>query len=238
MGWTCLEGKVPVGLLLLALLAAPQPAGASVNRTAEEPPAAAEEAPPILPRIGAFFGLCAMPFYQLRDDVAVQQEISSGGSAGSLYFGAHLGGFFLVGMELGLGEPYRDDGEFTESTNLGPATSRVDYYLYSLFFGPSTPPLLVGKNKKMGFTVYGQFGGTWVFGEKRHVEDCIGCSTEKLDIVGGLFVEPNVEIYYVLRHDGEQFGRVIKLGIGFAYRRYVVGDPTQAAIIKLFIGGQ
>jgi hypothetical protein len=186
------------------------------------------------PIAGWYLMIAAMPYLAITSEAASRNELSAGGSAGTLAGGAYLFRILEVGLEIGLGEPYKDLAEFEESTTGGVQESRIDVYYFSAFLGVSTPPILFTQSHHWGFDPGVNVGYTLAFGEYRHIEDCVDCSEEDLSIDGGLFIEPHLDFFYA-NPRGEGRG-ILKAGIGLAYREYFLGDLQRAAIIRLFIG--
>lgn len=83
---------------------------------------------------------------------------------------------------------FKDDSTFTETTNVGERTSSTNSFFGSIYSGLLTSPLgghgATGKRAWLGVNVgYSGWHG------KREIATCTNCTTQDVDIRGGLFAE-------------------------------------------------
>jgi len=121
-------------------------------------------------------------------------------------------------------ELFDDKRKFRQMTTGGEKSSSVTFFYGSFAAGIFTPPLRLDQKPHGARLALGlNLGTDWTGGE-RSIEDCVDCHEEDLDLKGGVYFEPALQL------------RVSRVsGFDLAYRFYQSHSDLQNRIIVKYV---
>ncbi len=144
----------------------------------------------------------------IKSEPANAQGIGKSGIGFILSAGAPVYKVLAFSLDAGV-EFFDDKKQFTQQTTGGEMSSSVSMLYGSIAAGLVTPRIRFSKNPKGLGLVLGMYYGTEWIGGDRSIEKCVDCRSENVDLKGGVYREPALQIYI----SGST-------GVGLSYRYY------------------
>ncbi len=156
----------------------------------------------------------------VSDETSVREGIGRG-------YGLELGGGVLfhrvvsLTAELDL-QMHSDDRSFSEETTGGTMDSSATSFGGGVLVGLHSPllPLGDGGRKALSASVRVGYLG---FGGHRSISNCIDCSSESIELKGGLAVEPGIALHFSQR-----------VGVNLSYRFFTGSSDVRNSLLVRF----
>jgi hypothetical protein len=155
-----------------------------------------------------------LSFTYVKDLTAEKVGVAAHGWGFDFFLGCHFHKMFPITLDFGY-ESFGDKQQFKQFTvGTGPGaygekSSTITMGFISLAVGFLTPRIyLDNKPDGIGFSI-GVNVGYDAIGFMRHIDQCIDCTSEDINISGYNYFEPTLQLYFSRRN-----------GIGFYYRSY------------------
>jgi hypothetical protein len=196
--------------LLLAL-------GASAPVLSAQTPAPAEPAP-ATPAARKPFALgIVVNALSIDPGIAARQQVGSRAWGLQIDAGVTFARFLYAGVDIAP-NGLSDHAGFTQSTTAGDKSSSAMLMYFSALAGARSPAVRIIPG--LAATSFGLYGGASTTTGERSISECVDCTTEKIDVPGGSFVQPTI-----LFGEGTTRVRVSD--------RYYVGGKGLRSIISL-----
>jgi len=135
---------------------------------------------------------------------------------------------FAIRLDFG-GETISDKQKFTQETTAGEISSGVTLFFGSIAAGFFIPPVRLDKKTEAVRLAVGVNVGTqWVTGERSLQTGsntiCVNCRRENLDLRGGFYFEPTIQLHISRRSV-----------LGLSYRRYKDRSDLQDSVVLKYI---